>query len=210
MESKSAVQVYLIRHAQCELNVQLDDAPLSTRLSRKAFNTLVRGDLESPLTPEGIAQAKRLADQLAEVHFDRLYTSPLPRAMATAAALSETLHLTPQVMDDLRELRSALLRERAGELSLRRLFWQSYSRMLLSPTSPDAFSRSYRRAQAAWNQITREPAEAIAVVSHGFLLRFLLLHILTDRRWRIISRDLNNCGISLVVPRGASAKPGVK
>ena len=201
------MQVYLIRHAQCELNVQLDDAPLSTRLTRKAFNTLLRGDLESPLTAEGVAQAQRLANQLAAIHFDRLYTSPLPRARATAAALSETLHLTPHIIDDLRELRSAQLRERGGEVSLRHLFVQSYARMLLSPMSPDAFGRSYQRARAAWHQITHEPAETIAVVSHGLLLRFLLLHIWTDRRWRIISRDLTNCGISLVVPRATPLTP---
>ncbi len=201
------MQVYLIRHAQSEINVLLDDLPLNNRLTREAFNRLVLSDAESPLTPEGQEQAQRLAERLAAVRFDRLYTSPLPRAQATAAALSETLHLTPQVLDDLRELQAALLRERAGEITLRRIFWQSYTRMLFSPRSPDAFGRSYRRARAVWNQITSEPAEAIAVVSHGMLLWFLLLHIQTDRRWRIASRDLTNCGISLVVPRGTRAKP---
>jgi broad specificity phosphatase PhoE len=130
--------------------------------------------------------------------------------MATAAALSETIHLTPQVIDDLRELRPVLLRERPGEFPLRQLFWQSYTRMLFSPASPDAFSRSYRRARTVWNQITREPAVAIAVVSHGWLLRLLLLHILIDRRWRIVSRDLTNCGISLVMPRAPRAKAGAQ
>ena len=89
------MHVYLIRHAQCALNVELDEAPFSTRLSREAFNTLVRGDLDSPLTAEGVIQAQRLAEQLADVRFDRLYTSPLPRALATAAALNATIHLTP-------------------------------------------------------------------------------------------------------------------
>jgi broad specificity phosphatase PhoE len=89
------MQVYLIRHAQCELNVLLDDAPLNTRLSRSAFNALLRNDRESPLTPTGVVQAQHLAQRLAKRHFDRLYTSPLPRAVATAAALSKTTSLTP-------------------------------------------------------------------------------------------------------------------
>jgi hypothetical protein len=42
-------------------------------------------------------------------------------------------------------------------------------------------------------------------VSHGWLLRLLLLHIVTHRRWRIVSRDLTNCGISLVVPSATRA-----
>ena len=190
------MQVYLIRHAQCEINVLLDDAPLNKRLSTTAFNTLIRGDATSPLTLEGITQARRLAERLTGMPFDRLYTSPLPRAVATAAALSEAIGLTPQVIDDLRELQPPPLQERAGELTLRRLFWRAYTRMLLSPASPDAFSVAYRRARLVWNQITSEPAESIAVVSHGMFIRFLLLSLWTDRRWRVVSRDLANCGIS--------------
>ena len=180
----------------------MTDAPLHKRLSTTAFNTLLRGDAESPLTPEGAAQARRLAERLTGVRFDRLYTSPLPRAVATAAALSEAIGLTPQVIDDLRELQPPPVQERAGELTLRWLFWRAYTRMLLSPASPDAFSLAYRRARAVWSQITCEPAEAIAVVSHGMFIWFLLLSLWTDRRWRVLSRDLTNCGISLVARRG--------
>jgi broad specificity phosphatase PhoE len=195
------MQVYLIRHAQCEINVLLDDAPRSKRLSSAAFNALIRGDAASPLTPEGRAQARRLAERLNGVRFDRLYTSPLPRALATAEALGEVAGLTPLVIDDLRELQPPPIRERADELTLRRLFWRAYTRMLFSPASPDAFGPAYRRARAVWSQMTREPAEAIAVVSHGMLIWFVLLSLWTDRRWRVLSRDLTNCGISLVARR---------
>lgn len=195
------MQVYLIRHAQCEINVLLDDAPLNKRLSSMAFNALIRSGAASPLTPEGTAQARRLAERLTGVRFDRLYTSPLPRAVATAAALSEVAGLTPQVIDDLRELSPTQVRERAGELTLRQFFLYSYTRMLLSPASPDAFGPAYRRARVVWSQITREPAEAVAVVSHGMFIRFLLFSLWTDRRWRVLSRDLTNCGISLVTRR---------
>ena len=195
------MQIYLIRHAQCEINVLLDEAPLKKRLSTAAFNTLLRGAADSPLTPEGVAQARRLAERLAGVRFDRLYTSPMPRAVATAAALSEVAGLTPQVIENLRELSPTRVRERAGERSLRQFFVHAYSRMLFSPTSPDAFGVVYRRARTVWSQITSEPAEAVAVVSHGMFLRFLLLNLWTDRRWRVVSRDLSNCGISLVARR---------
>ncbi len=196
------MQVYLVRHAQCELNVLVDTAPLNKRLSRTAFNALIRGETASPLTPEGEAQAQRLAERLAKLRFDRLYTSPLVRALATAAALSQTTGLTPQVIEDLRELHSGEVREGIRELRLWRLLWRSYSRMLLSPASPDAFGRVLRRARVVWRQITSEPAEAVVVVSHGMMIRFLLLSVRMDRRWRIVSRDLSNCGVSLIERRG--------
>jgi broad specificity phosphatase PhoE len=195
------MQIYLSRHAQCELNVLLDDALLTKRLSRDAFNMLIRGDASSPLTPEGIIQAQQLAERLAEIRFDHLYTSPFARAQATATALSKTTNLTPQVVEDLRELRTALLRAGDGELTLRQILWRSYTRMLFSPASPDTFGLAYRRARTVWAHITHKPAEAVAVVSHGMFIHFLLLSAWFDRRWRIVSRDLGNCGISLVERR---------
>jgi broad specificity phosphatase PhoE len=192
------VQVYLIRHAQCELNVLVDGAPLNKRLSRTAFNALLRSDLTSPLTPEGEAQAQQLARRLAKMRFDRLYTSPMARAVATAAALSQAINLTPEVIEDLRELRTAELREGLRELALWRLLWRSYTRMLFSPASPDRLGLVFRRARRVWGQVTDEPAEAVVVVSHGMMIHFLLLSISMDRRWRVVSRDLRNCGVSLV------------
>jgi hypothetical protein len=49
--------------------------------------------------------------------------------------------------------------------------------------------------------MTSEPAEAVVVISHGLMIRFLLLSIRMDRRWRIVSRDLRNCGVSLIERR---------
>ncbi|MGH2480155.1 MAG: histidine phosphatase family protein [Ktedonobacteraceae bacterium] len=200
------MQVYLIRHAQCELNVLLDDMALTRRLSRSAFNALLRTDRESPLTPAGVIQAQQLAQRLTTTPFDRLYTSPLPRAIATTAVLSEATGLTPQILDDLQELRSALLPEGTVEYALWRLSLLSCSRMLRSPASPDTFRLVYSRVKALWSQITSEPAEAIAVVSHSWLLRMLVLSLWNDRRWRLVSRDFANSGVSLVMSREEARK----
>ena len=200
------MQVYLIRHAQCELNVLLDDMSLNTRLSRSAFNALLRTDRASPLTPTGVIQAQQLAQRLTTTPFDRLYTSPLPRAIATTAVLSEATGLTPQIIEELQELRSALLPEGTKEYALWRLSLLSCSRMLLSPASPDTFRLVYRRVKALWSQITSEPAEAIAVVSHSWLLRMLVLSLWNDRRWRLVSRDFANGGVSLVMSREEARK----
>jgi broad specificity phosphatase PhoE len=204
------MHVYLIRHAQCEINVLLDSASRTRRLSRTAFNVLISSATESPLTPAGVMQAQRLAQCFVGRRLDRLYTSPLPRAVATATMLSETTNVAFQMIEDLRELRSVPLREGASEFALWQLFWHSYTLTLFSPISLDTFGLVYQRARTVWNQITREPAEAIAVVSHGMFLRFLLLSVWTDRRWRIVSRDLTNCGVSLIVPRRSESSLEVR
>jgi broad specificity phosphatase PhoE len=193
------MKVFLIRHAQCEGNVV--EAELSRRMTRLEFNDLLRCAPDSPLTPLGQTQAAALARRLAGIAFDRLYSSPLPRARATALALAHARDLAPTIISELRELEPPLLRPRAGLASLRRHFWLASSRMLLAPSSPDRFSIAYRRARTVWGEITREPAEAVAVVSHGWFLGVLLLSLRFDRRWQILTRDLNNTGVSLVVRR---------
>ncbi len=191
--------VYLIRHAESEDNVvELNG---KHRMSRADFNAFMQNAPHSPLTARGQEQAAALAQRLADVAFTRLYTSPLPRATATAAVLAEAQGLVPIVIEDLRELMPPPLRADSGEASLRRLFLGAYTTMLLSPASADRLAAALRRARAVWRKITAEPAEAVAVISHGWFITVLLLSLRFDRRWRILARDLANCGISLVVSR---------
>jgi len=193
------MRVYLIRHAESEDNVvEVDN---KQRLTRGAFNAFMQNAPHSPLTARGQEQAHVLAQRLANVAFARLYTSSLPRALATARVLGEAQGLVAIVVNDLRELHPPQLRERGGDVSLRLLFLAAYVGMLLSPSSTDRLTASSRRARAVWREITAEPADAVAVVSHGWFITVLLFCLCFDRRWRILSSDLTNCGISLIASR---------
>jgi broad specificity phosphatase PhoE len=193
------MKVFLIRHAQCEDNVIAAD--LARRMTRAEFNDFLRCGPDSPLTPLGETQAAALARRLASITFDRLYSSPLPRAHATARALAQARDLAPTILDELRELAPPPLRPRGRPATLRQHFWLAGARMLLAPSSPDRLSVAYPRARTVWCEITREPAEAIAVVSHGWFLSVLLLSLRFDRRWRVLTQNLQNTGVSLVVRR---------
>ncbi|MEV0637434.1 histidine phosphatase family protein [Streptomyces sp. NPDC050619] len=63
----------------------------------------VSGVFDPELSPEGIAQAERLAPWLAGEGIDALYASPYRRARETAAPLEQLTGLTATVLDDLRE-----------------------------------------------------------------------------------------------------------
>ena len=60
--------IYIIRHGQTELN------------NRKAL----QGRSDHPLNEAGVEQAKEAAARLAEARFDKVYSSPLTRALQTA------------------------------------------------------------------------------------------------------------------------------
>ena len=68
----------------------------------------VRDDLnvvDPPLTELGHAQARRMADALADEHFDEVFASPLTRARQTAAPLFEALGREERIAPWLEEIR---------------------------------------------------------------------------------------------------------
>jgi probable phosphoglycerate mutase len=79
------VQLLLIRHA---LPVRLE---------------VTEGPADPQLSEIGVEQADRLATWLAEEPIDALYTSPLVRAVQTAAPLARRTGLDPVVVDGLAE-----------------------------------------------------------------------------------------------------------
>lgn len=64
--------IYIIRHGRTEMN------------SRKAL----QGKSDSPLDGEGIRQAAEAAERLSGITFDRVYSSPLRRAVQTAEIIA--------------------------------------------------------------------------------------------------------------------------
>lgn len=138
----------------------------------------IQGQLDSPLTPAGVAQAAAIAGRLARERFDALLASDLGRALATAAAIGERCGL--EVVPDAR------LRERdfgdAGGLTYveaERRWPGAFSR---SPGSdPDApipggetRRQFHERVRGAFGALAREhEGRRVAVVSHGGVLAAL-------------------------------------
>src|SRR5205809_708167 len=65
-------QVIIVRHGQTQWNLKL----------------IRQGHLDSPLTEKGMAQAKALAQRLAQEKFNALYSSDLGRAVQTAEMIA--------------------------------------------------------------------------------------------------------------------------
>ena len=69
------------------------------------FGALGRGDLyDPPLSEHGVREAEAVAARLAQVTLGAVYTSPLQRARATAAAITRHHQLTPIVRPEIREV----------------------------------------------------------------------------------------------------------
>lgn len=67
--------IYIIRHGKTELNRA----------------NILQGRSDHPLNDEGVLQAKTAADQLKDVRFDHVFSSPLIRAVQTARIIAPNM-----------------------------------------------------------------------------------------------------------------------
>ena len=128
--------------------------------------TVRGGWSESPLLPEGIAQARTLAQEIAarrnELCIARILSSDLPRASQTAQASADVLSLPVELRPEFREVNNGELAGMKNDLALilyPGLFWSTlgWDEPYPGGESPKAFKE---RIETAWNALSRELVEA--------------------------------------------------
>ncbi len=178
-------QVIIVRHGQTEWNIA----------------NIRQGHLDSPLTEEGIAQAKALARRLTRERFSALYSSDLGRAMQTARIIAQaTEH---EVIPDSR-LRERHLGIFQGLVSgeIKEKYPEEYK--LHRSLGPDyvipggeSIRQQVARNIAYLNEIAvKHSGETIVVITHGGVLSGLFRHTFSipfeaPRRFEFTNAGLN-------------------
>jgi broad specificity phosphatase PhoE len=180
--------VYLARHGESDWN---------------AANRF-QGHSDRPLTELGRRQAELLAEDLAEAaSLSAIYSSPLRRALETAAIVGARLGLVPVELDELREVD-------VGS-------WAGLSRTEVEQRYPEAFRRwldggegwedgeSYTAMAARVLETVRaiaraHPDDELLVVSHGGPIRAVQAAAdgMDVHDYRRLSRVAPNAGLSRV------------
>lgn len=153
--------LYLVRHGESEANAARWFA----------------GQIDSPLTERGRAQAETVAEALREVRFDRVISSDLSRARDTAEAIARRHDLEVEVLPELREIDVGEAAGRAFEDARQRPDW-----------TPDGFVQwpggesledALARVSGVVDRIVAEsPGKTVCVVGHGGVTRILVSHFL--------------------------------
>ncbi len=110
---------------------------------------------DPPLSPLGRRQAERLAQRLKSLEIDAVYSSPLRRALQTAASLSERVETDPRLTE-----------ARAGYAD---------GRMELEESPAAVIQRMQDAVDAA---VAAHPGGRIAMVSHGIAILTYLCDVL--------------------------------
>ncbi len=155
------MELHLIRHGETDWNRE----------------RRVQGQSDSRLTERGARQARALAPRLRALRLDRIYCSTSLRARQTAGHLFDGADI--EYLDSLREIRLGPWEGRlydqveASEPEAFRRFWREPHRF--AADGAETFFELQRRALEAVEAMAgRHPGGAVAVVSHGALIKSLL------------------------------------
>ena len=128
---------------------------------------LSQGNVDVPLNPRGVAQAREAAEALRGRGICSVVASPLSRARDTAAIVGDALGLAFEIEPDLREVAFGVQEgQPMGD------WYDDWLAGGFTPLGAETFATLRARATAAVNRaLQREPP--VLVVAHGALFRAL-------------------------------------
>lgn len=161
------MDIYLIRHGETDYNK-------SKRL---------QGSTDIPLNAYGIELAEKTAEGMKEVHLDRIYTSPLIRAVRTAEIIRRNRPIEIIPADGLKEISFGdfegwtFLDEKTG--NPRPEFENFFDAPEKYPTPPngESFIHLMERTSSFVRSVMKDPANehlSILMASHGAAIRGIL------------------------------------
>jgi probable phosphoglycerate mutase len=174
----------IIRHGETEWNV----------LGREM------GQLDSPLTALGLAQAGRVGPRLVAYRPTALYSSDLGRAIHTARIIGAAIGLTPITDARLRERNMGIFQgltptESEALHPVERAAYRADEAYVI-PEGESGLQRSERALACVEELAVRHPGETLVVVTHsgllaGILERTLMLPAGTGRHFRRRNTAIN-------------------
>jgi len=178
IQTLSQTRFIIVRHGETEWNVQEREM----------------GQLDSPLTPNGLAQAMQLAARLEDVHLAAFYSSDLGRAAATSAMIAKRRAIEVSFDIRLRERNMGIFQGLtvAGMRDRHPKERADYERIGFDYVIPGGESARQRveRTMTCLNELAvRHQGGTVLIVTHGGILTGLFQHVLgmspeSSRRFR--------------------------
>jgi broad specificity phosphatase PhoE len=158
-------QVLLARHGQTEWNV----------LRRR------QGQLDSPLTSMGVAQAGRCAELLRSFGVDAIFTSPLQRCVRTASIIGEDLGVGVIVIPQFAEVHhgdcAGLTEEEIHHRYPKEWARRASDRYHWTFPAGESYADADRRAFDALERLRAHPSDRPLIVSHEMIGKLIQRHL---------------------------------
>lgn len=144
------------------------------------FRKVFYGQLDVPLSDEGIRKSREVVEKLANYPFKAIYSSPLERALYPAKLLAEKTGIPLIVKDELKEINYGEWTGKPRQLIMAEpLFWERLRNESLSPPGGESIRALKERAKKFWVEtLINNPEGLYVIFTHGGFLRALLSELL--------------------------------
>ena len=159
-------QIFLVRHGQIEWK------------SEKAYI----GQLDLPLSPEGVAQAEKLRELFKTIPLDCAYTSPLRRCVATMDILLGERQIPRFRVDAFKEIDMG---EWDGKTftEIKERYPGSYEQRgreldVFAPPAGESFVELQQRVLPVFAEVVKEnDSQSIVILAHAGVIRVILANL---------------------------------
>ncbi|MDW7679167.1 MAG: histidine phosphatase family protein [bacterium] len=191
------MNLYVVRHGQINQNKKQK----YKKLTISEYNAIVTERGDASLNPLGIQQSHELSFDFYGQKIDRIFSSPIKRALETAKILEEELKIEVTILPDAYEILPPILKSKNSNKKYTRkyLIIRSFFKSLIPfKKSSESFFHMFFRARKVWKKLTENPSDDIIFVSHQGFINVLFLYLKFERRCIVVDKDLSNCGVSEV------------
>ena len=184
------MEIYIIRHGKTPWNV----------------DRLLQGGTDVELNEDGRDLAMKTGEGLKDVHFDKIYSSPLKRALETAELIRGDRDIPIETDDRLREISFG---SREGERAMAvkddpndSFYFFFHAPEKYDPLDGESFQSIMERTKSFLTEVIeplQDKYERIMIVGHGAMNKGLMCHILNHGIEEYWSGDLQkNCAFTIV------------
>lgn len=152
------MKIWIARHGQTDLNKK----------------KLMQGRTDAPLNEKGIEQARRSRQNIGDVRFDAVYSSPLQRAKLTGAIIGGVD--ISEVIEDPRIIETDFGRyekRRYYALGLPMTAYWTMPRIFPAPPTVESIESMKERASSFLKELETHDYDNVLVACHGGIMRAL-------------------------------------
>lgn len=161
-----------------------------------------QGMTDIELSEEGLRQAECAAKRFKNIKIDKIYASPLKRAMKTAEKIAAEKGLEIISEDDFREIHFG---EWEGKTvpELTEKYGESYTNFIREPhkygfPGEGSVENVINRIKPGIDRLIAEEKGNVLIVSHGGIIRLMIMYIMgLDSSW-FTKMWINNTGVSII------------
>ncbi len=132
---------------------------------------------DPPLSELGRVQARRLTEWLAREKIDRLYTSPMARAVQTAEPLAERLNLAPEMADGVAEYDRKASHYIPTE-KLREIDYERWKGLMQGSMDENFHTFASTVIESLESIVAANSGKRVAVTCHGGVINVWTAHVI--------------------------------